>query len=282
VDTGAACLQYLVPAGTQWAYHTGAYRKQETVLTNASGRSYDALSQLYIGSTTGITGAWIEQEFISVPRSAARFGLLALNHGIWAVDTLLRDTAYYYAMTHTSQNFNLSYGYLWWLNGKASYMSPGYQTVFTGELIPNAPPDMFCALGKYDQKIYVVPSANMVIVRMGGSADSVEDALTGFDNQLWGYIDSLACNPVPSAVTNVSPAHQINIHPNPVNDMVYFDADNSSSYKTIYLYNMLGVLVAEYPYAVKLNLSALAAGMYMVRIIDGNANIVTTIKVIKQ
>ena len=73
----------------------------------------------------------------------ARFGLLALNKGIWQNDTILKDTAYYRAMINTSQNYNLSYGYLWWLNGKSSAMVPFSQIQYTRKLIPNAPNDLF-------------------------------------------------------------------------------------------------------------------------------------------
>ena len=125
---------------------------------------------------------------------------------------------------------------------------------------------MFCALGKYDQKIYVAPSTGMVVVRLGGSADSVADALTAFDNELWGYIDSLPCTP--NAINDVSAGQRLNIYPNPTSDMVYLDAPVSNSYKKICLYNLFGVLVAEYPYAHQIDLSRLAADMYILRITD--------------
>lgn len=282
-DTAAACLQYLVPAGTQWAYHTGAYRKLQSVMSIASGRTYNALSQLYLGSTTGMTGAWVAQEFVSIPRSAARFGLLSLNHGIWNADTLLRDTAYFRAMTNTSQSYNLSYGYLWWLNGKASYMLPGGQTVFTGSLIPNAPADMFCALGKNDQKIYVVPSLNMVVVRMGNSADTVTNALSTFDNQLWGYIDSLTCN-TDTTTTGVNRVlnSDMRITPNPASNVLYLWADNSMLLKKIYLYNLLGQVVNVYNYSNQIDISQLPQQVYLLRACDQYGNLTPAIKLVKQ
>ncbi len=75
----------------------------------------------------------------------------------------------------TSQNINPSYGYLCWLNGKSKYMVPGSQTVYPTALVPNAPADMFAAMGAEDQRIYVIPSKNMVIIQNGrcfGSAES--------------------------------------------------------------------------------------------------------------
>jgi hypothetical protein len=84
----------------------------------------------------------------------------------------LADQEYYKAMTNTSQNLNLSYGYLWWLNGKASAMVPGLQTVFPTSLTPTAPADMFAAMGKNGQLLNVVPSQNLVIIRMGDNPDN--------------------------------------------------------------------------------------------------------------
>jgi hypothetical protein len=70
---------------------------------------------------------------------------------------------------------------------------PGLQLQFNGTLIPNAPSDMYAALGKNDQKIYVVPSMKMVIIRMGEVAnpDNPTFALSGFDNELWDKINDL-------------------------------------------------------------------------------------------
>ena len=87
----------------------------------------------------------------------ARFGLMALNKGKWNGTQIVNET-YFNQATSTSQNINLSYGYLWWINGEDNYHLPQSQTQFPGSIIPTAPNDMFMALGKNDQKIYVVPS----------------------------------------------------------------------------------------------------------------------------
>ena len=92
--------------------------------------------------------------------------------------------------TNTSQEINKAYGYLWWLNGKSTYHLPTTQIEFKGELIPKAPTDMFAALGKNDQKIYVVPSKKLVIIRMGDSAEGTNFALSDFDDELWAKINA--------------------------------------------------------------------------------------------
>jgi hypothetical protein len=55
-------------------------------------------------------------------------------------------------------------------------------------LIPNAPADMYCALGKNDQKIYVVESQKIVVIRMGESSGTPALAISGFDNELWARL----------------------------------------------------------------------------------------------
>jgi hypothetical protein len=79
------------------------------------------------------------------------------------------------------------------LNGKSSYHLPQTQLQFNGSIIPNAPNDMFMALGKNDQKIYIVPSKKMVVIRMGDVAnpDNPTFALSGFDIELWAKISAL-------------------------------------------------------------------------------------------
>ena len=70
-------------------------------------------------------------------------------------------------------------------------MLPGSQLNFDGKLIPNAPNDLFAALGKNDQKIYIAPSNNIVVIRMGEKANTEALALSSFDNQLWEKINAM-------------------------------------------------------------------------------------------
>ena len=70
-------------------------------------------------------------------------------------------------------------------------MIPGQQTIYQGNLVPNAPSDMYAAMGANDQRIYVIPSKKMVVIRMGDAADHSNSnfAVSGFDNALWGKIN---------------------------------------------------------------------------------------------
>jgi CubicO group peptidase (beta-lactamase class C family) len=182
-----ACLIYKADAGARWAYHNAPYTLTHDVLYAATGQTINAYSRSRLFDKIGIQqGIWFNNVMYCTTREAARFGSLILNKGVWNNDTLLHDRAYFDAMTNTSQNINPSYGYLWWLNGKNRSMVPTLQTVFYQPLVPNGPTDMIMALGKDDKKIYIVPSLNMVVVRLGDAAGPSALAPSGFDNTFWG------------------------------------------------------------------------------------------------
>lgn len=190
--TTPACLQYKRDAGTRWAYHNAPYTLLDKVVESATGTTYNNYFQQKIRNRIGMNGLWVKTGFnnvyFSTPRSMARFGLLLLNKGRWNNEAILSDEAYFTSQINSAQNINPSYGYLTWLNGKSSYMLPQAQLSLNGPLIPNAPADTYAALGKNDQKIYVVPSQNLVVIRMGDSAGNIHLAASSFDNELWGRL----------------------------------------------------------------------------------------------
>ncbi|AOZ98176.1 serine hydrolase domain-containing protein [Flavobacterium commune] len=194
-DVSPSSLTYKADAGTRWAYHN-VYVKLQDVIAQATGQTWANYFNTKLRDKIGMNGSWLTLDnnivYFSTTRSMARFGLLMLNKGKWGYSTILNE-AFFNAATTTSQNINLGYGYLWWLNGKSSYHLPQTQLQFSGSIIPNGPNDMFMALGKNDQKIYVIPSKKMVVIRMGEAAntDNPSFALSGFDNELWQKINAL-------------------------------------------------------------------------------------------
>ncbi|SHM73313.1 serine hydrolase [Polaribacter sp. KT 15] len=192
-STSADNLKYIADANNRWAYHN-VYLKMQDIIATASKTTFKSYFENNLKNKIGMSGSWIKLNdlniYWSTTRSMARFGLLIQNKGKWN-DTQIVSEDFIRKATSTSQNINKSYGYLWWLNGKTSYHLPQSQFEFSGSLIPNAPNDLFCALGKNDQKIYIVPSKKLVIVRMGASADASNFALSNFDNNLWEKINTL-------------------------------------------------------------------------------------------
>ena len=116
--------------------------------------------------------------FATTARDLARFGLLILADGQWNGETVIADRDYLHAALRPSQKLNPSYGYLWWLNGQ-SEVARGAGERGKDPLIPPAPPDLVAALGAVDRKLYVAPSLELVVTRLGDSTGP------NFQNDFW-------------------------------------------------------------------------------------------------
>lgn len=188
-------LTYIADAGTRWAYGN-VFQKLIDVTSEASNKEFGTYFDEKLKNKIGMDGYWnfgpIFTIYYSTSKSMARFGLLALNKGKWENEQIINES-FFDESINTSQNINPSYGYFWWLNGKTKYILPGGQTVYNGPLVPNAPSDMYAAMGAYDQRIYVIPSKNMVVIRMGNASDPENPnfAVSGFDDALWEKINAV-------------------------------------------------------------------------------------------
>lgn len=220
-----SCLIYIADAGSRWAYHNAPYTLLDQVIEKATGSSLNSYVFLKLRNQIGLTGGFVPVDynnvFFSTARSMARFGLLILGKGNWAGNSIMTDTSYFNQMINTSQELNQSYGYLWWLNGKSSFMVPSIQRVFSGSLCPNAPPDMIAAMGKDGQFINVIPSKNMVWIRMGEAPESLPVPYL-MNDQIWEYINKLSCN---ASTHNANEEiFQIRVFPNPANDFIKIES----------------------------------------------------------
>ncbi len=247
------CLQYKADAGTRWAYHNAPYTLLGKVIENATGQTRDVYTTLKLKNKIGMNGLWItygyNEVYFSNARSMARFGLLISNNGIWDGEKIMNDEQYLSDMINTSQNLNISYGYLWWLNGKGHYMLPQSQIVFNTDLIPEAPDDVIAALGTNDQKIYISKSLGLVVIRMGNSAL----ALSSFDNELWGHLmKAVGTSSSVEDINNVPSQFKLEQnYPNPFNPSTVISYKiQATSDVTLKVYDILGrevaTLVNEY------------------------------------
>lgn len=272
--TDPACLQYLADAGTRWAYHNAPYTLLDDVIANAAGTTFSSYFNTRIRNRIGMDGFWFpggspyNNVYYSRARSMARFGLLALNRGVWAADTVLHDTAYFNAMTTPSQTLNESYGYLWWLNGQPSYMLPGLQFVFPGPAMPDAPADMICGLGKNDQLLNVVPSRNMVVVRMGNDAYGSFSVATVLNNEIWQLIEQLPC-----ATDVVGPGTTAGweLFPNPATDVVHLTLPPGRDRSVVELLDALGRAVPVRWKGDGIDVAGLDRGLYTVVVQGGRS-----------
>jgi CubicO group peptidase (beta-lactamase class C family) len=97
-------------------------------------------------------------------RDFARLGYLMAHHGLWegkqVVPKWWIDLA-----TRSSQDLNRSYGYTFWVNTDGAHW-------------PGAPKDAFAFQGYASNRCYIVPSLDLVVVRLGYAPPGwTEDAI---------------------------------------------------------------------------------------------------------
>jgi CubicO group peptidase (beta-lactamase class C family) len=181
-------LTFKAPAGSRWQYNTNAYSQIGPVLEKVTGRSIDELTSQWLTSKIGMSDSswgrrlWVlpgmdanKYGFLTSARDIARLGLLMLANGSWAGQSII-PSAELIQSHQSSQSLNPAYGKLWWLNGKPSLVD---SKLTTSGLVPNAPSDMYAALGALGRKLYVVPSLNLIVTRLGDSPAK------DFDNVFW-------------------------------------------------------------------------------------------------
>jgi CubicO group peptidase (beta-lactamase class C family) len=182
-------LQFEAPAGTRWFYNSTAYARVLMCTAAAAKLDRNDLTKQWLTGPIGMADSrWAERPIsagvnainnvglATTARDLARFGVLIMNNGDWNGQTIIKDKQFLHDALHPSQDLNPSYGYLWWLNGQPKVMR-GRQLV-DGPLIPTAPPDLVAALGAFQRKLYVVPSQQLIVTRLG-------DDCAPLDAKLW-------------------------------------------------------------------------------------------------
>ena len=97
-------------------------------------------------------------------RDWAKFGLLHLNRGNWNGEQLF-DPKWIDYITKPTEGSKEGYGAHWWLNAGGKY--------------PDVPRDMYSANGFLGQRVFIIPSKDLVIVRTGLAKDPDFD-INGF------------------------------------------------------------------------------------------------------
>lgn len=156
--------------GNRWVYNNMGVQVLSETLKQATGRQPHWFA-VPLGKTIGMWNAsWMRdragntltyQSVIASAREFAKFGYLFLRQGHWDGQQPV-PASWVAESTQPSQTLNPFYGYLWWLN--------------TGGLdMPDVPADAFYAAGLGEKRIYVIPSQDLLVVRLGESASGWND-----------------------------------------------------------------------------------------------------------
>lgn len=191
----------------EWVYDNSGPQVLEQVLADSMTSDGDvvALAQqrlldpLGMADTTwprdGAGQATTYSGVTSTCRDLARVGHLMGSDGQWAGEQLISSPLVESTTTAATED-NAAYGLLWWTNEAGRVVEARRQAGFAedvapyqGRLAPNVPADAFWAFGYGNQYIAVVPSENLVAVRLGPRPAS-PDQVT-FDTFTSGVLEAL-------------------------------------------------------------------------------------------
>ncbi|MBP4137388.1 serine hydrolase domain-containing protein [Flavobacterium geliluteum] len=168
-----------------WNYSSGTTNLLSRILKNQFKTQQEYLDFWYsaVIDKIGMNSMIVEQDmsgtFVgssygwATPRDWSKFGLLYLHKGNWNGEQILDESWVKYTATPTHTS-NGQYGAQFWLNA--------------GGKFPDVPRDMFYCSGFQGQMVAIIPSLDMVIVRMGLKE---EDQGFDFNEFLKGIIESV-------------------------------------------------------------------------------------------
>jgi CubicO group peptidase (beta-lactamase class C family) len=157
-----------VTPGSRWRYSSGAVMVLSRVLRDALGdETYGEFPRVALFDPLGMTHAVIETDasgnfvassyMYATAREWARFGQLYLRDGVWKGQRILPEGWVTYTRTPAPAAPPSTYGALFWLSTPAEYRGRR----------ATVPTDAFHAVGHEGQFVTIIPSEDVVIVRLG-------------------------------------------------------------------------------------------------------------------
>ena len=182
-------LQSVGTPGEVWRYSHAAYKILFEVVKTVKGSSArDYFNAALLNKIGMRNSVWTGYDLSNSARDLAKFGHLIMNDGVWNGQKLINDEGYFNEMLAQSQSLQEAYGYLWWLNGSDSWYDDDTKTTFDAPIAPTMPSDAIIAKGYHDQRIYIVPSVDLVVIRQGMYTGLPESGDGSFDAELWRRI----------------------------------------------------------------------------------------------
>ncbi len=155
-----------VPPDSVWYYSSGTTNIVSGIIRYTFSNYHDYVTYPYLRLfyRTGMLHTTLEADasgtFVgssysyATARDWARFGMLYLNRGIFNGDTILPPEWVDYTIREAPHS-NGTYGAQWWLN--------------KNKKLPDVPEDTYFCDGFQGQRVFVIPSKKLVVVRLGWS-----------------------------------------------------------------------------------------------------------------
>ncbi|MEM7548711.1 MAG: serine hydrolase [Bacteroidota bacterium] len=166
--------------GKKWYYSSGTTNILSLIAKKELGDDYLNFPRERVFNKIGMRSAVMEPDpsgtfvgssfMFATPRDWARFGLLYLNDGVWESERILPEDWADYSKSVTKDSKG-RYGAQFWLNAN--------RTDGTDIRLPNVPTDAYMASGFQGQRVFIIPSMDLVIVRLG------YDPAENFDFNAW-------------------------------------------------------------------------------------------------
>jgi CubicO group peptidase (beta-lactamase class C family) len=192
----AASVPLAAQPGAQWRYSNLGYALVARIIAKMTGPSQLQIAEFAkrdLFDPAGMTSALMEFDaketpmganaFYATARDWAKFGLLYLHDGVVGGRRILPEGWVAYS---TKQTLDTGYGAGFWLNTTTTKI-PVWGAQWG---LPGAPKDTYFGRGYLGQFVIIVPSEDLVIVRMGVSHSGNGD-VSGVGSLVHDIIDAL-------------------------------------------------------------------------------------------
>jgi len=172
------------PPDSHWSYSSGTTNIISLIIQRAianSPQNYYQFAQQQLFQPLGISSALLETDaegtiigssyMYATTRDWTKLALLMLNDGVWQGQRILPQGWVKYSTTASTTDWLNHYGAHFWLNYDPSDGK-------TKRVWPKLPSDAFYMAGFQGQRVVIIPSKQLIVVRMGfttpGTSNGVE------------------------------------------------------------------------------------------------------------
>lgn len=197
------------PPGTHGSYCSGNVAVAGRIVERAAGMSLPSFAQNNLFAPLGIRAQDVRWNYtLSLsnattfgqlylrPRDMLKIGILFQQQGSWNGRQIISREWVARSTAHWSHVGDQDYGYFWWHQWVNIPTTAGAQRV-----------DMVAASGNGGQRIFIVPSLDLVVVMTGGNYNSQSPASAIMVKELLPAVASQPVTPAPVIAVSASDSH---------------------------------------------------------------------------